>query len=140
MGLEVDLVDTNGKMVEKTKIDFISPQVDNTLQGILVKAPAHLGVEMLRTSQLVKARVVWSTASMAVIPVLAVTRQGGQSFVFVAKPQDNGHFIALQTPVTLGDTVGNAYSIISGLNAGDRVIISSTQFLVNNMPVAPMGA
>jgi hypothetical protein len=26
------------------------------------------------------------------------------------------------------------------LNAGDRVIVSSTQFLVNNMPVAPMGA
>ena len=77
---------------------------------------------------------------MAVVPVLAVTRQGGQSFVFVAKPQDNGHFIALQTPVTLGDTVGNTYSITSGLNAGDRVIVSSTQFLVNNMPVAPMGA
>lgn len=140
MGLEVDLVDTSGKMVEKTRIDFISPQVDNTLQGILVKAPAHLGAETLRTSQLIKARVVWSTASMAVVPVLAVTRQGGQSFVFVAKAQDNGHFVALQTPVTLGDTVGNTYSITSGLNAGDRVIVSSTQFLVNNMPVAPMGA
>jgi multidrug efflux pump subunit AcrA (membrane-fusion protein) len=126
-------------MIEKTKIDFISPQVDNTLQGILVKAPAHLGAEMLRTSQLVKARVVWSTAPMAVIPVLAVTRQGGQSFVFVAKQQD-GHYVAAQTPVTLGDTVGNTYSITSGLNAGDRVIVSSTQFLVNNMPVTPLGA
>ena len=76
---------------------------------------------------------------MAVVPVLAVTRQGGQSFVFVAK-QQNGQFIAAQTPVTLGDTVGNSYSVTSGLNAGDRVIVSSTQFLVNNMPVQPMGA
>ena len=139
MGLEVDLIDTSGKMLEKSKIDFISPQVDNTLQGILVKAPAHFGREMLRNSQLVKARVVWSTAPMAVVPVLAVTRQGGQSFVFVAK-QQNGMFAAAQTPVTLGDTVGNSYSVTSGLNAGDRVIISSTQFLVNNMPVQPMGA
>ena len=139
MGLEVDLLDTSGKMLEKSKIDFISPQVDNTLQGILVKAPAHLGAEMLRNSQLVKARVVWSTAPMAVVPVLAVSRQGGQSFVFVAK-QQNGMFIAAQTPVTLGDTVGNAYSVTSGLSAGDRVIVSSTQFLVNNMPVQPMGA
>jgi RND family efflux transporter MFP subunit len=140
MGLEVDLVDTSGKMLEKTRIDFISPQVDNSLQGILVKAPAHLGAEVLRTSQLVKARVVWSTAPMAVVPVLAVTRQGGQSFVFVAQKQQDGHFIAAQTPVTLGDTVGNTYSITSGLNAGDRVIVSSTQFLVNNMPVTPLGA
>jgi RND family efflux transporter MFP subunit len=140
MGLEVDLVDTAGKMLEKTRLDFISPQVDNSLQGILAKAPARLGAEVLRTSQLVKARVIWSTASMAVVPVLAVTRQGGQSFVFVAQKQQDGHFIAAQTPVTLGDTVGNTYSITSGLNAGDRVIVSSTQFLVNNMPITPMGA
>lgn len=139
MGLQVDILDTNGKMLEKSKIDFISPQVDNTLQGILVKAPVHFGPEMLRNSQLVKAKVVWSTAPMAVIPVLAVTRQGGQSFVFLAK-QQNGTFIASQTPVTLGDTVGNSYSVTSGLSAGDRVIVSSTQFLVNNMPVQPMGA
>jgi RND family efflux transporter MFP subunit len=139
MGLEVDLLDTSGKLLEKSKIDFISPQVDNTLQGILVKAPAHFGREKLRNSQLVKAKVVWSTEPMAVVPVLAVTRQGGQSFVFVAK-QQNGMVGAAQTPVTLGDTVGNSYSVTSGLNAGDRVIVSSTQFLVNNMPVQPMGA
>ena len=76
---------------------------------------------------------------MAVVPVLAVTRQGGQSFVFVAR-QQGGHYFAAQTPVTLGDTVGNTYSVTTGLNAGDRVIVSSTQFLVNNMPVMPMGA
>ena len=139
MGLEVDVLDTSGKMLEKSKIDFISPQVDNTLQGILVKAPVHFGREMLRNSQLVKARVIWSTSPMAVVPVLAVTRQGGQSFVFVAK-QQNGMFVASQIPVTLGDTVGNSYSVTSGLNAGDRVIVSSTQFLVNNMPVQPLGA
>ena len=139
MGLEVDVLDTSGNMLEKSKIDFISPQVDNTLQGILVKAPVHFGREMLRNSQLVKARVIWSTAPMAVVPVLAVTRQGGQSFVFVAK-QQNGMFIATQIPVTLGETVGNSYSVTSGLNAGDRVIVSSTQFLVNNMPVQPLGA
>ena len=75
---------------------------------------------------------------MAVVPVLAVTRQGAQSFVFVAR-QQNGHFVAQQTAVTLGDTVGNSYSITSGLNPGDKVIVSSTQFLVNGMPVIPLG-
>ncbi len=139
-GLEVDLTDTSGRMLEKSKIDFVSSQVDNALQGILVKAPVHIAPEALRNLQLVKARIVWSTAPMAVVPVLAVTRQGGQSFVFVAARQQDGHFIATQTPVTLGDTVGNTYSVTSGLNAGDRVIVSSTQFLVNNMPVQPLGA
>jgi len=136
-GLDVELTDNSGKLLEKTKIDFLSPEVDTMLQGILVKAPVHSAPELLRTAQMVKARVIWSTKPMAVIPVLAVTRQGGQTFVFVAQ-QQNGHLIAHQTPVTLGDTVGNSYSISSGLNAGDKVIVSSTQFLVNGMPVMPL--
>jgi RND family efflux transporter MFP subunit len=137
-GLEVDLLDTNEKLLEKTKIDFISPQVDSALQGILVKAPVHFSPETLRNAQLVKARVVWSTVPTAVVPVLAVARQGGQPFVFLAD-QQNGHFMAKQVAVTLGDTVGNSYSVTSGLKAGDRVIVSSTQFLVNGMPVMPLG-
>jgi RND family efflux transporter MFP subunit len=138
LGLEVDLMDNNGKLLEKTKIDFISPQVDSTLQGILVKAPVHSSPELLRNAQLVKARVIWSTTPMAVVPVLAVTRQGGQSFVFVARAQ-GGHVFARQTPVTLGDTVGNNYSIPSGLAPGDKVIVTNTQFLVDGMPVLPLG-
>jgi len=137
LGLDVELMDNSGKLLEKTKIDFLSPQVDSTLQGILVKAPVHASPELLRNAQMIKARVIWSTNPMAVVPVLAVTRQGGQTFVFVAR-QQNGHFIANQTAVTLGDTVGNTYSVSMGLNAGDRVIISSTQFLVNGMPVMPL--
>jgi RND family efflux transporter MFP subunit len=138
-GLDVELIDNSGKVLEKTKIDFLSQQVDSTLQGILVKAPVHSTLEMLRTAQMIKARVIWSTTPMAVVPVLAVTRQGGQSFVFVAQ-QQNGRFVAHQVPVVLGESVGNNYSILSGLKAGDRVIVSSTQFLVNDMPVLPLGA
>jgi len=136
-GLDVDLTDTSGKLLEKTKIDFLSPEVDPTMQEILVKAPVHVAPELLRTAQIVKAKVIWSTKPMAVVPVLAVTRQGGQSFVFVVREQ-GGHTFAIQTSVTLGDTVGNAYSIASGLNAGDKVIVSATQFLVNGMPVIPL--
>jgi len=133
-GLMVDLVDDSGKVLEKSQIDFVSSQVDSTLQGILVKAPVHSSLAMLRNSQLVTARIIWSTTPMAVVPILAVKRQGGQSFVFVAK-QQGGKLVAQQTAVTLGDTVGNSYSVLSGLNVGDQVVVSSTQFLLNGMPV-----
>jgi RND family efflux transporter MFP subunit len=136
-GLGVELYDTGGKLLEKTNVDFVSPQVDSALQGILVKAPVHSSTETVRNAQMIKARVIWSTKPMAVIPVLAVTRQGGQSFVFVVR-QQNGHWSAQQTAVTLGDAVGNNYSISSGLSPGDKVVVSSTQFLVNGMPVMPL--
>jgi RND family efflux transporter MFP subunit len=135
-GLNVELYDTAGKLLEKSKIDFVSPQVDPSLQGILAKAPVHRTADIMRNAQLIKAKVIWSTKPMVVVPVLAVTRQGGQTFVFVARKQGNGQYIAAQSPVNLGDAVGNGYSITSGLNAGDEVVVSSTQFLVNGMPVS----
>jgi len=140
VGLAVELYDTGGKLLEKSRIDFLSPQVDPTLQGILAKAPVHSTPDIMRNAQLIKARVVWTTKPMAVIPILAVVRQGGQTFVYLTKKQPNGMVIAAEVPVVLGDTVGNTYSVSSGLNAGDQVIVSSTQFLVNGMPVTPLGA
>ncbi len=137
-GLAVNLMDNGGKLLQKTRIDFVSSEVDSTLQGILVKAPVQAGPEGLRNAQIVKADVIWSTKPMAVVPVLAVTRQGEESFVFVVLKQ-NGMAVAHRTSVVLGDTVGNNYSIASGLNAGDSVIVSATQFLVDGMPVMPMG-
>jgi RND family efflux transporter MFP subunit len=138
MGLPVDILDNNGQLIEKSAIDFISPQVDNGLQGILVKAPVHSEQAVVRTAQLVKARVIWNTTAIPVIPVLAVTRLGGQSFVYVAQEQD-GHYLAHQVAVKLGDTIGNNYAVLGGLQNGDKVIVSGTQFLVDKAPVQPLG-
>lgn len=138
LGLEVELTDNLGKLLETTKINFLSPEVDPTLQGILAKAPVKTPLETLRTAQMIKARVIWSREPMAVVPVLAVMRQGGQTFVFVTK-EEGGHMAAHQVSVTLGDTLGNSYSVRDGLQAGDKVIVSGTQFLVNDMPVIPLG-
>ena len=40
-GLGVQILDNNGNPIENTTIDFVSPQVDDQLQGILVKAPVR---------------------------------------------------------------------------------------------------
>ena len=135
-GLGVELEDNNGNPIENTRIDFVSPQVDDQLQGILAKAPVHSST--LRNQQLVRAKVIWTTAPKAVVPVLAVTRLGGQTFVFVAKEQ-GGKYFARQQAITIGDTVGNNYAVLNGLQDGDKVIVSGTQFLMDGFPVQPMG-
>lgn len=138
VGLPVEIVTSAGKLIEKTHIDFISQQVDDAIQGILVKAPIHASLDQFRNAQLVKARVIWSTAPAPTVPVLAVTRIGGQSFVYVATQTDNGT-VAKQRAVDLGDTVGNDYAVNEGLKPGDKVIISGTQFLIDGAPVHPIG-
>lgn len=137
IGQEVDLLDNSSNLIEKTKIDFISPQVDNTLQGILVKTPVASARQELRNGQIVEARIIWSVSPMAVVPVLAVVRQSGMSFVYVMQKTGN-RFVAQEKVVTLGQTVGNNYAISSGLSAGERVIVSGTQFLINGMTVLPL--
>jgi len=68
--------------------------------------------------------------------VLAITRIGGQAFVYVAERGDNGT-VAKQRAVTLGDTVGNDYAVTSGLKPGDQVVVSGTQFLIDGVPIQP---
>jgi RND family efflux transporter MFP subunit len=136
-GVPVQIVNSRGEQIESTKINFISQQVDNGLQGILVKAPVHKSLDTFRNEQLVKARVVWSSAPTPTVPVLAVTRIGGQSFVYVATQADKGT-VAKQRAVTLGDTIGNDYAVTDGLKPGDKVIISGIQFLIDGAPVQPI--
>jgi RND family efflux transporter MFP subunit len=137
VALPVQIVTSAGELIEKTKINFVAQQVDNATQGILVKAPLHTSLDKFRNAQLVKARVVWSTAPTPTVPVLAVTRIGGQSFVYVATQADSGT-VAKQRAVTLGDTVGNDYAVTGGLKSGEQVVVSGTQFLIDGAPIKPI--
>jgi RND family efflux transporter MFP subunit len=136
-GLAVDLLDESGKVLAHSNIYFVSPEVDNGLQGILAKAPIPKSGERLRNGQIVNARITWGTAQTPTVPVLAVTRIGGQTFVYVAAPQGAG-YSAHQVSVNLGEPVGNLYPVLSGLKAGDRVILSGIQMLQEGVPVQPM--
>jgi RND family efflux transporter MFP subunit len=137
-GLPVEILDSSGKVLVKSKISFLSPQVDNGLQSILAKAEIPRTAQLLRNQQLVNARVTWSTAPAPVVPVLAVSLIGGQTFVYLASPKGDG-YIAHQVPVQLGETVGNTYPVLGGLKPGDKVITSGLQFLQEGAPVKPLG-
>lgn len=137
-GLPVEILDVSGKTLVKSTISFLSPQVDNGLQSILAKAEIPRTAEILRNQQLVKARITWSTSPAPVVPVLAVSLVGGQTFVYLASPKGDG-YIAHQVPVALGETVGNTYPVLGGLKPGDKVITSGLQFLQEGAPVKPLG-
>ena len=137
MNLPVQVLDSNGKVLADSRVSFISPQVDNTTQTVLVKARIANANDALRQSQFIRARVVWGTHKNPQVPILAVSRLSGQYFAFVAEPQNGGSFVARQRPLTIGQTVGNDYEVQDGIKPGDKVIISGTQFLRDGVPVIP---
>jgi RND family efflux transporter MFP subunit len=139
MNLPVQVLDSEGKVLADSRVSFISPQVDNTSQTVLVKARIPNSNDALRQSQFIRARVVWGTHRNPQVPILAVSRLGGQYFAFVAEPQNGGSYVARQKPLTIGQTVGNDYEVLDGVKPGDKVIISGTQFLLDGVPVIPQG-
>jgi RND family efflux transporter MFP subunit len=134
IGSPVEVLNGDGKVLLKTNVYFISPQVESGTQSILVKAPADKAADVLRNLQLVRARIVWSTHSGLTIPVIAVTRISGQFFAFIAT-QDNGKTVVHQRPLQLGEIVGNDYTVLSGLNQGEQVVVAGGQNLADGMPV-----
>jgi RND family efflux transporter MFP subunit len=137
MNLPVQIVDGSGNLLAASRVTFISPQVDNSTQTVLVKAQIANANDSLRTAQFIRARVVWGSQDKPVVPVVAVSRIGGLYFAFVAEPDQKGGYVAHQKPLQIGQIVGNDYVVLDGVKPGDKVVVSGTQFLIDGVPVVP---
>jgi len=138
MGMPVNVVNPDGKVLAESRVSFISPQVDNSTQTVLVKARIANGNDALRQAQFVRAQVIFGIHQNPEVPILSVSRLAGQYFAFIAEPEKGG-YVARQKPIKVGQTVGNNLEVLEGVKPGDKVIVSGTQLLVDGMPVMPTG-
>jgi len=134
IGLPVRLLDESGGVAAQTQITFVSPQVDMSTQTVLAKAAVGNSNEKLRIDQQVRAQVAWGVHDGPVVPVLAVQRINGEFFLFLAVKDAKGT-VARQKAVKLGEIVGNDYAVMDGVQPGDHVIVSGTQFLQDGAPI-----
>lgn len=160
-GLQVELSDQQGNNLAIGQISFISPQVDASAQSILAKASFNNAQNLLLNGQYVRARVVWQERPGILVPTAAISRIGGQAFVFVAKPPDAtpseptaeapteeqpappdaagqaAALVAEQRLVTLGDLQGSSYQVLEGLQAGEQIVVSGILNLSDGAPINP---
>lgn len=147
-GLPVELEDTQGNPLGEGQITFVSPQVNANSQTILTQARFPNPDGQLRDSQDVRARIIWNERSGVLVPTTAVTRIGGQAFIYVARQQENKsqaqgqtqnqpQLVARQVPVELGEIQNNNYPVLEGLKSGDRVVVSGILNLSDGAPIKP---
>ncbi|OKH18980.1 hypothetical protein NIES593_21490 [Hydrococcus rivularis NIES-593] len=141
LGLPIERDGGQNKKVADGSISFILPRVDGIKNLIPIKAKiANNSVSNLRNGQFVRARVIWSRKPGVLIPAISVIRIGGQPFVFVVEqiksPQGEVKLVARQRAVRLGNLQGTDYSVISGLNGGDKLIISGLSDLHDGQFIA----
>jgi RND family efflux transporter MFP subunit len=139
VGLPVRILDDSGAVIADEKISFVAPSVDDATQTVLIKTPLDSRRGHFRTEQFVRAQVVFNTTPGLTMPVVAATRINGQYFAFVAEKGAQGT-VARQHAVTIGSTVGNEYVVLSGLKAGDQLIVSGVQKIADGAPVTAMPA
>ena len=134
LGLPVQLLDGEGKVVATNPITFVAPRVDDATQTVQVKSALRDVPPALRVQQFIRARVVWRNAPGLTLPITAVSRVSGQYFCFVAEQSPNG-LVARQRPVQIGELIGNDYVVMGGVNAGDKVVVSGIQKIGDGAPV-----
>jgi hypothetical protein len=165
MGQAVQLTtQTNPPQSATGKVVFISPYFGvsgstSSPNTVLVKATFANASGKLKTGQYVKNRIITGSSSGLSVPVTAVLMQAQQPFVYrivslaqalpkikasntvpeaqkkklEAMPPSTS--IVVQTPVKLGQLQDNRYQLISGLQKGEKVVISNTALLRTGLPV-----
>jgi RND family efflux transporter MFP subunit len=144
-GLPLRILSSDGgDVLAESAINFVSPHVDDQSQTVLVKGTVANRDGRLRSSQYVRARIVWATTTGLVVPVTAVARISGQHFAFVAEetqgPDGKAALVARQRPITVGPIEGDHYTVLNGLKPGERIVVAGAQKLADGAPIVPAAA
>jgi len=134
VGLPVQLLDENGKVMATNPLTFVASRVDPATQTVLAKSQLRTAPPSVKVQEFVRARIIWRSVPGLLIPITAVTRVNGQYFCFVAEPSAQG-LVAHQRPVQVGELQGNDYVVKGGLKPGDQLIVSGIQKIADGAPV-----
>ncbi len=153
LGLPVQILAAKGSdVIASGTITFISPQTDANTQTVLIKARFNNAGGTLQDAQQVEARILWAEKTGVLVPTSAITRLGGQTFVYVADegtPEELPPAQALPPgmpplkqvarlrPVQLGEIQGNNFQVLSGLKPGETIVVSGILNLRDGTPLIP---
>jgi len=118
------------KVIEGT-VSEISPVADPVSRTFRIKLDLP-AVEGLRTGQFGRVSVPVAAAQLLLVPREAVLKRGQMELVFVAR--DGRAVLRL---VKTGKSLDGRVAILSGLEAGEAVIVSDTTRLIDGQPVTP---
>jgi membrane fusion protein (multidrug efflux system) len=132
---EVKLILPNGKEYpKKGKLNFAASSIDPQLGTQQLRAAFENNDRTLLPGQFGRIRVTTGQQDgVYVVPQTAVINNDQGKFVYVA---DANNQVAIK-PIVTGNWVGENWVVLSGLNAGDKVITDNIIKLRPGSPVSP---
>lgn len=132
--LSVDILGSDGKpMGMRGRILFSGIEVDAGTGDVLLRVLVDNPQRRLLPGLYVQARIPRAHYSATLsVPQQAVSRTGGQASVWVV----DGKGQVGQVPVELGELVKRRYRVVSGLSAGQQVVVEGIERLSPDAQVA----
>ncbi len=130
------LLDDGSELPRPGKLLFTDLSVDPTSGQVTLRAEVPNAQGLLLPGQYVRVRISQAELPAAVLlPQQAVTRTAQGDNVMVVGPENKPQARQVQ----LGDAQGNDWIVLSGLQAGERVIVEGFQkMMVPGAPVNPV--
>lgn len=132
-GMVVDCTfDTYGDEVFKGTVTMVSPTIDTSSRTFGVEITVPNNDSRVLPGMFGRVTVNFGEERRVVVPDMAVVKQpgSGNQYVYVYKDGKVSY-----NKVELGQRIGTAYEIISGVNDGDEVVVSGQTKLANGMEV-----
>ena len=112
--------------VFKTKISFIDPVINPNTRTASVRAEISNSKRLLKPEMFVNGILLNTSSSgkklQLTVPKTAVLWTGKRSVVYIKLPDTEIHSFKFRE-VEIGESVGHNYLVISGLDAGEEVVI-----------------
>ena len=112
------------------EVGAISPLVDVGGRSILLRALVPNNDDTLRPGMFARVRLQFADATGLVVPETSLMPSGEQQFVYRV---ENGH--AKRVVVKVGERRSGQVEILEGLQAGDQVLITGLQKVLDGDPV-----
>lgn len=133
VGMPVEVnADALGDEMFEGKISLIYPTIDPVSHTFTVEVTVPNGNQKLRPGMYARAKMNFGSNDRPLLSDRAVLKQVGSNDRYVFVEKDG---LAKYTLVQLGVRVDDKYEIVSGLNAGDRVIIQGNTNLIDGSQV-----
>jgi RND family efflux transporter MFP subunit len=114
------------------KISLIYPTIDERTRSFQVEIKMNNANYKIRPGMFARVEINFGSAQRIIVPDMAVIKQSGSGEYFVYVYKDGS---VIYQRVELGKRLGKEYEIISGLNDGDLVVVSSQSKLADGKKV-----